>query len=49
MAKRTGELGRLIIPGYYMPLRHAHPTFGGLTEHLEIVDDRMSLKAEAQP
>jgi hypothetical protein len=49
MAKRAGELGKLIIPGYYMPLRHAHPTFGGLTERLEIVHGRMGLKAEAQP
>jgi hypothetical protein len=49
MAKKTGELGTLILPGYYMPLRHAHPTFGGLTERLEIVDGRMGLDAEAQP
>jgi hypothetical protein len=48
MAKKTGELGTLIVPGYYLPLRHAHPTFGGLGERLEIVDDHMSLKAEAQ-
>jgi Family of unknown function (DUF5677) len=49
MAKRTGELGTLIIPGYYMPMRHAHPTFGGLGERLEVVDGRMGLIAEAQP
>jgi hypothetical protein len=49
MAKKTGELGKLIVPGYYFPLRHAHPTFGGLTERLEIVNGQMSLKAEAQP
>jgi hypothetical protein len=48
MAKRTGALGKLIIPGYYMPLRHAHPTFGGLTDRLEVVDRRMGLKGEAQ-
>lgn len=49
MAKKTGDLGKLIIPGYYMPLRHAHATFAGLTERLEIVDGHMSLKPEAQP
>jgi|HubBroStandDraft_6_1064221.scaffolds.fasta_scaffold224688_1 hypothetical protein len=49
MAKKTGDLGTLIIPGYYMPLRHAHPTFGGLTERLEVVDDHMGLNADAQP
>jgi hypothetical protein len=49
MAKTAGALGKLIIPGYYFPLRHAHATFGGLTERLEIVDDRMGVKSEAQP
>jgi hypothetical protein len=49
MAKKTGDLGKLIIPGYYMPLRHAHATFAGLTERLEIVNGQMSLKADAQP
>jgi len=49
MAKKAGAIGKLIVPGYYFPLRHAHPTFGGLTERLEIVDETMSLKADAQP
>jgi len=49
MAKKAGEIGRLIVPGYYFPLRHAHPTFGGLTERLEIVNEQMSLKGNAQP
>lgn len=49
MAKKTGDLGKLIIPGYYMPLRHAHATFAGLTERLEIVNGQMSLKPDAQP
>lgn len=49
MAQRTGDLGRLIVPGYYLPLRHAHPTFGGLSELLEVVDGHLSLKTEAQP
>jgi len=49
MAKKTGSLGTLIVPGYYFPLRHAHPTFGGLTERLEIVDGQMGLKSESQP
>jgi len=49
MAKKAGEIGRLIVPGYYFPLRHAHPTFGGLTERLEIVNEQMSLKGDAQP
>jgi hypothetical protein len=49
MAKKTGAIGALIVPGYYLPLRHAHPTFGGLTERLEIVEGTISLKADAQP
>jgi hypothetical protein len=49
MAKKTGNLGKLIIPGYYMPLRHAHATFAGLTERLEIANGQMSLKSDAQP
>jgi hypothetical protein len=49
MAKKTGDLGKLLIPGYYMPLRHAHATFAGLTERLEVVNGQMSLKTDAQP
>jgi hypothetical protein len=48
MAKKTGEIGKLVVTGYYFPLRHAHPTFGGLTERLEIVNGAISLKYEAQ-
>ncbi|HEY1800137.1 MAG TPA: DUF5677 domain-containing protein [Terriglobales bacterium] len=49
MARTTGDLGTLVIPGYFFPLQHAHPTFGGLTQRLEIMPDgTMSLKAEAQ-
>ncbi len=49
MASKAGAIGKLIVPGYYFPLRHAHPTFGGLTERLEIVNEQMSLKGDAQP
>jgi hypothetical protein len=49
MAQKTDDLGKLIVPGYYLPMRHAHPTFGGLTERLEVVDGHMGLKAEVQP
>jgi hypothetical protein len=48
MAKTTGDLGDLIIPGYYLPLRHAHPAVGGFAERLEIVNGTMSLKSESQ-
>jgi hypothetical protein len=32
-----------------LPLRHAHTTFGGLSERLDKVDGRMGLIADAQP
>lgn len=49
MAKRTDTLGNLIVPGYYMPMRHAHATFGGLTERLEIFEGNMGLDPDSQP
>ena len=48
MAKTNDVLGKLIISGYYLPLRHAHPSFSGFAERLEVVNDKMSLKAEGQ-
>jgi Family of unknown function (DUF5677) len=35
MSKKTGVLGKLIVPGYYFPLRHAHATVGALLSRLE--------------
>ncbi|MGA2965088.1 MAG: DUF5677 domain-containing protein [Terriglobales bacterium] len=35
MSKKAGVIGRLIIPGYYTPLRHAHATVGALLSRLE--------------
>jgi hypothetical protein len=49
MSKKTGDLGKLIVPGYYLPMRHAHATFGGLGDRLEIVDGHMGLNVDAQP
>src|SRR5213593_138187 len=49
MAKKAGEIGRLIVPGYYFPMRHAHPRFGGLTDRLKIVKEQKSQKSDAQP
>jgi hypothetical protein len=49
MAKKTGALGTLIVHGYFLPLRHAHTTFGGLTERLEIVNEQIGFQHESQP
>ena len=35
MAKKTGAIGTLIVPGYFVPLRHAHATVGSLLSRLE--------------
>src|SRR5258708_1975290 len=35
MAKKAGPIGSLIVPGYFVPLRHAHSTFRAITERLE--------------
>lgn len=49
MAQQTGELGKLIIPGYYMPLRHAHTSFAGITERQEIIGETMTPTEASQP
>jgi Family of unknown function (DUF5677) len=49
MAKKAGAIGTLIVPGYFLPLRHAHPTFGGLAERLEIVDGAIGINPDSQP
>jgi hypothetical protein len=35
MAKKTGALGQLIVPGYYIPLRQAHSTVASMLSRLE--------------
>ncbi len=49
MARKTGALGTQIVPGYYMPLRHAQPTLGALSERIDYTGDRMEFNSEAQP
>jgi len=38
MAKRTGRLGTLIVPAYYVPLSHAHSSLASLTSRLVLLD-----------
>jgi hypothetical protein len=38
MAKRTGRLGTLIVPAYYVPLAHAHSTVASLASRLALLD-----------
>ena len=49
MAKTTGAIGSLIVPGYFMPLRHAHSTVRAMTERLEGGDGHMGFNRELQP
>jgi uncharacterized protein YjbI with pentapeptide repeats len=35
MAKAAGEIGKLLVPAYYLPLRHAHSTVGAILDRLE--------------
>jgi hypothetical protein len=35
MAHKTGALGKLIVPAYYVPLSHAHPTARGMVARTE--------------
>jgi|SRR5271154_5881234 len=50
MAKKTGGgLDKMILPGYYFPLRHAHPTFAGLSEGFEIVNGTLTPGPDSNP
>ncbi len=49
MARKAGAVGRLIVPGYFLPLRHAHTTFFGLRERLEIRDSVIGFQRESEP
>jgi len=49
MAKKTGPIGRQLVPGYFLPLRHAHTTFGGLSDRIEIAGERIGFQPESPP
>ena len=49
MAKQTGAIGSLIVPGYFVPLRHAHSTYRAMTERLEHGGGQMGFRRESQP
>jgi hypothetical protein len=49
MAKRAGEIGSLIVPGYFEPLRHSHSTFRAMVERLNMDGNQMGFQKESQP
>jgi len=39
MSQKVESLGKLIVPGYYVPLKHAHATFGAMSSRLEVTKE----------
>ncbi|HXM23036.1 MAG TPA: DUF5677 domain-containing protein [Terriglobales bacterium] len=49
MAKKSGVLGTVLVPGYFLPLRHAHSTFAAMTDRMKNNDGLLSFHRESQP
>ena len=48
MAKTTGAIGTIIVPGYFVPLRHSHSTFRAMMERLEMNEEHLGFQRESQ-
>jgi hypothetical protein len=48
MARKSGDLGDLIVPAYYEPLKQAHSTTASIISRLERKDDVVSFRCGAQ-
>ena len=48
LAKHTGSLGKLIVQGYYLPMRHAHATLASLMSRLEETERGISFIPTSQ-
>ena len=46
LAKRAGDIGSLIVPSYFEPLRHTHSTFRAMTERIDMDDNQMGFQRE---
>lgn len=49
MAKRAGAIGKLIIQGYYLPMRHAHSTFSGMATRIEKGEGQFGFQRVSPP
>ena len=49
MAKKTGDIGKMLVNAYHVPLRHAHPTVRTMMERLEMSDGHLGFSRESQP
>lgn len=48
MAKKTGAIGQLIVPNYFLPLRQAHATFRAIYDRLELVNGSIRFGQDSQ-
>jgi hypothetical protein len=49
MAKTTGDIGKMLVNAYHVPLRHSHPTLRTMMERLEMNDGHLAFSRESQP
>lgn len=42
MARKAGSIGKLIVPAYYQPIEHTHPTTGGMLARLRWDGDKVT-------
>ena len=43
------EMSTVIVPGYFLPLRHAHSTFAAMTDWMKDNDGLLIFRRESQP
>jgi hypothetical protein len=48
MAKKAGPIGGLIVPGYYLPLQHAHPSVANFMSRMEESESGFTFDAGPQ-
>jgi hypothetical protein len=49
MAHKTGNIGNLIVTGYYIPLSHAHSTVQAVMSRTEVTPTGLGFNPDAQP
>jgi hypothetical protein len=49
MAKKTGEIGKMLVNAYHVPLLHTHPTVSTMMARLEMSDGYLGFSRESQP
>jgi hypothetical protein len=49
MAKKAGAIGKIILQGYYVPMRHTHSTFSAMATRLEKGEGQLGFQRESPP